>query len=221
MQFKLSFAKWWPFCLGLNVLNALCCDIKRSPSTLRVVLWGPFVHDETSYYCNISQKLWHSCVYFQLLWNLSGISAVILPSSLPIFKVIWTFYHPILRFKTFQVPRISHLIAYWKGPLVYVLYHQFSPSRGYVNIKVAQQMRMDAARKMAATQIITCVHTCAVAEHGWSRSKICSARNGSNTQFCVSAKKPCTLNPTSTLTDMADAFKALCHPNTYIWTCPW
>ena len=50
--------------------------------------------------------------------------------------------------------------------------------------------RADAGGKLASTQIITCVHTCAVAERRRSGSKIRSARNGSNTQFAASASKP-------------------------------
>ena len=48
----------------------------------------------------------------------------------------------------------------------------------------------DTGGKLASTQIITCVHTCTVAEHRRSGSKIRSARNGSDTQFAVSASKP-------------------------------
>ena len=50
--------------------------------------------------------------------------------------------------------------------------------------------RVEAGGKLASTQIITCVHTCAVAEQRRSESKIHSARNGSNTQFSASASKP-------------------------------
>ena len=50
--------------------------------------------------------------------------------------------------------------------------------------------RAEAGGKLASTQIITCVHTCAVAERRRSGSKIRSARNGSNTQFAASASKP-------------------------------
>ena len=50
--------------------------------------------------------------------------------------------------------------------------------------------RADAGGKLASTQIITCVHTCAVAERRRSGSKIRSARNGSNTQFAAPASKP-------------------------------
>ena len=44
--------------------------------------------------------------------------------------------------------------------------------------------------KLTSTQIITCVHTYAVAERRRSGSKIRSATNGSNTQFSASASKP-------------------------------
>ena len=47
-----------------------------------------------------------------------------------------------------------------------------------------------AGGKLASTQIITCVHTCAVAERRRSGSKNRSARNGSNTQFTAPASKP-------------------------------
>ena len=50
--------------------------------------------------------------------------------------------------------------------------------------------RADAGGKLASTQIITCVHTCAVAERRRSGSKNRSARNGSNTQFTAPASKP-------------------------------
>ena len=57
--------------------------------------------------------------------------------------------------------------------------------------------------------------------HTWSRSrdgggnKIRSARNGSNTQFSMSASKP--RAPTLLLTsDMADSFKAVLHPPAYV-----
>ena len=50
--------------------------------------------------------------------------------------------------------------------------------------------RADAGGKLASTQIITCVHTCAVAERRRSGSKIRSARNGSNTQFAAPSSKP-------------------------------
>ena len=50
--------------------------------------------------------------------------------------------------------------------------------------------RAEAGGQLASTQIITCVHTCAVAERRRSGSKIRSARNGSNTQFSASASKP-------------------------------
>ena len=62
------------------------------------------------------------------------------------------------------------------------------------NLKVRSHMRSrtraEAGGKLASTQIITCVHTCAVAERRRSGSKIRSARNGSNTQFAASASKP-------------------------------
>ena len=48
----------------------------------------------------------------------------------------------------------------------------------------------EAGGKLASTQIITRVHTCAVAERRRSGSKIRSARNGSNIQFAASASKP-------------------------------
>ena len=47
-----------------------------------------------------------------------------------------------------------------------------------------------AGGKLASTQIITCVHTCAVADQRRSGSKIRSTRNGSNTQFAACASKP-------------------------------
>ena len=50
--------------------------------------------------------------------------------------------------------------------------------------------RAEAGGKLASTQIITCVHTCAVAERWRSGGKNRSARNGSNTQFAASASKP-------------------------------
>ena len=50
--------------------------------------------------------------------------------------------------------------------------------------------RAEAGGKLASTQIITCVHTCAVAERRRSGSKNRSARNGSNTQFAASTSKP-------------------------------
>ena len=50
--------------------------------------------------------------------------------------------------------------------------------------------RAGAGGKLASTQIITCVHTCAVAERRRSGSKNRSARNGSNTQFTAPASKP-------------------------------
>ena len=48
----------------------------------------------------------------------------------------------------------------------------------------------EAGGKLASTQIITYVHTYAVAEGRRSGSKIRSATNGSNTQFSASASKP-------------------------------
>ena len=64
----------------------------------------------------------------------------------------------------------------------------------YVCIKVRSHMRgrarAEAGGKLVSTQIITCVHTCAVAERRRSGSKIRSARNGFNTQFAASASKP-------------------------------
>ena len=66
--------------------------------------------------------------------------------------------------------------------------------RADFDIKVRSHMRgTDAGgggRKLASTQIITCVHTCAVAERRRSGGKIRSATNGSNTQFSASASKP-------------------------------
>ena len=50
--------------------------------------------------------------------------------------------------------------------------------------------RVGAGGKLASTQIITCVHTCAVAVRRRSGSKKRSARNGSNTQFTAPASKP-------------------------------
>ena len=50
--------------------------------------------------------------------------------------------------------------------------------------------RAGAGGKLASTQIITCVHTCAVAERRRSGSKNRSARNGPNTQFTAPASKP-------------------------------
>ena len=50
--------------------------------------------------------------------------------------------------------------------------------------------RAGPGRKLASTQIITCVHTCAVAERRRSGSNNRSARNGSNTQFTAPASKP-------------------------------
>ena len=55
---------------------------------------------------------------------------------------------------------------------------------------VVTHARAEAGGKLASPQIITCVHTCAVAERRRSGSKIRSARNGSNTQFAASASKP-------------------------------
>ena len=63
-----------------------------------------------------------------------------------------------------------------------------------MTLKVRSHMRgrtrAEAGGKLASTQIITCVHICAVAERRRSRSRIRSARNGSNTQFSASASKP-------------------------------
>ena len=50
--------------------------------------------------------------------------------------------------------------------------------------------RAGAGGKLASTRIMTCVHTCAVAERRRSGSKNRSARNGSNTQFTAPASKP-------------------------------
>ena len=65
-------------------------------------------------------------------------------------------------------------------------------NRALQTIKVRSQMRgrarAEAGGKLASTQIITCVHTCAVAERRRSGSKIRSARNGSNTQFAASTE---------------------------------
>ena len=47
-----------------------------------------------------------------------------------------------------------------------------------------------AGGKLASVQIITCIHTYAVAERRRSRIKICSTTNGSNTLFSTSASKP-------------------------------
>ena len=62
------------------------------------------------------------------------------------------------------------------------------------SLKVRSHMRgrtrAGAGGKLASTQIITCVHTCAVAERRLSGSKNRSARNGSNTQFTAPASKP-------------------------------
>ena len=52
------------------------------------------------------------------------------------------------------------------------------------------QTRAGAGGKLVSTQIITCVHTWAVAERRRSGSKNRSARNGSNTQFTAPASKP-------------------------------
>ena len=52
----------------------------------------------------------------------------------------------------------------------------------------------DVGGKLVSTQIITCVHTCAVVERRRSGSKNRSARNGSNTQFTAPASKPHTPN---------------------------
>ena len=61
-------------------------------------------------------------------------------------------------------------------------------------LKVRSHMRgrtrAGAGGKLASTQIITCVHTCAVAERRRSGSKNRSARNGFNTQFTAPASKP-------------------------------
>ena len=65
-------------------------------------------------------------------------------------------------------------------------------------LKVRSHMRgwtrAGAGGKLASTQIITCVHTCAVMERRRSGSKNRSARNGSNTQFTAPASKPCAPN---------------------------
>ena len=50
-------------------------------------------------------------------------------------------------------------------------------------------MQAEAGGKLAWTQIITCVHTYAVAEQRQGGSKIRSARIGSNTPFSTSALK--------------------------------
>ena len=62
----------------------------------------------------------------------------------------------------------------------------------FADLKVRSHMRTRAGAggKLASTQIITCVHTCAVAERRLSGSKNPSARNGSNTQFTAPASKP-------------------------------
>ena len=52
----------------------------------------------------------------------------------------------------------------------------------------AERTRAEAGEKLASTQIITCVHTWAVAERRRSGSKIRSATHGS--QFSASASKP-------------------------------
>ena len=54
----------------------------------------------------------------------------------------------------------------------------------------AERTWAEAGRKLASTQIITCVHTYTVAERRLGESKIRSARIGSNTQFSASASKP-------------------------------
>ena len=60
----------------------------------------------------------------------------------------------------------------------------------YRLLKVQSHMRgADAGGELASTQIITCVHTYAVAERRRSGSKIRSATNASNTQFSTSASK--------------------------------
>ena len=65
-------------------------------------------------------------------------------------------------------------------------------------LKVRSHMRgragAGAGGKLSSTQIITCVHTCAVAERRRSGSKNRSTRNGSNTQFTAPASKPRTPN---------------------------
>ena len=55
---------------------------------------------------------------------------------------------------------------------------------GWGLLKVCSHMRGQtrAGGKLASTQIITCIHTCAVAEQRRSKSKNRSARNGSNTR---------------------------------------
>ena len=67
-----------------------------------------------------------------------------------------------------------------------------------MSLKVRSHMRgrarAGAGGKLASTQIMTCVHTCAVAERRRSGSKNRSARNGSNTQFTAPASKPRTPN---------------------------
>ena len=65
---------------------------------------------------------------------------------------------------------------------------------GKTTVKVRSHLRgrtrAGAGGKLPSTQIITCVHTCAVAERRRSGSKNRSARNGSNTQFTAPASKP-------------------------------
>ena len=84
------------------------------------------------------------------------------------------------------------------------------------SLKVRLHMRgraqAAAGGKLASTQIITCVHTCAVAERRRSGSKIRSARNGSNTQFAAPASKPRAPNHHCPQ-EMAD-------PPAYVWTYP-
>ena len=58
-----------------------------------------------------------------------------------------------------------------------------------VRSQCAERTWAGAGGKLASTQIITCVHTCAVAELRRSGGKIHSATNGSNTQFSTSASK--------------------------------
>ena len=80
-------------------------------------------------------------------------------------------------------------------PTVYWEMSDLPASEGWRYIHTcAEQTRVEAGRKLASTQIITCVHTYAVAERRRSGSKIRSATNESDTQFSASASKPCAPN---------------------------
>ena len=111
----MSSAKWWQFCLGLNVLTCLSFPGNITPSLCRSLT--SFLMEDKEHFIldlySLSGKTSNHKIswsleaarfgfkLFQSLWNLAGTSAALLSRCLSNFSAIRPLQHPISRLRDF------------------------------------------------------------------------------------------------------------------------